>query len=297
MNIDPTGKALGATVTGIDLTAPLTRADFATILRALGQHGVLRFPQQRLSAAQLRDFSQRFGPLQSGIAAQASEPTVPEVSVLSNIIENGKPIGIPDAGQSWHTDMTYNQIPGYVNVLVAYQVPMRDGKVLGSTEFVDMAAAYDTLPADVKSLIEGKSSWHDLNLYWEYMIREKASTRAPLTPEQAAARRAQHPVVTTHPVSGRKVLFVNPGYCSAVEGLPRAEGEALMQRLLDHALQPQFRYVHEWQVDDLVIWDNLWTWHNARADYLPTEHRHMKRCQVLAHKIVNPDWVRESLAA
>jgi len=297
MNIVPTGLVLGATATGIDLTTALTKTDFATILRALGQHGLLRFPKQRLTPAQLRDFSQRFGPLQTGIAAQASEPSVPEVSVLSNIIRDGKPIGIPDAGQSWHTDMTYNQIPGYVNVLVAYELPpTRDGQVLGSTEFVNMAAAYDALPAEVQAQIADKSSWHDLNLYWEYMIHEKASTRAPLTPEQAAARRALHPVVATHPVSGRKVLSVNPGYCTAVEGMPRAEGEALMTRLLEHALQPQFRYVHEWQVDDLLIWDNLSTWHYARADYRPNEHRHMKRCQVLAHNILNPDWVREALA-
>lgn len=297
MQIVPTGKVLGATVTGVDLTQPLSKADFATLLRALGQHGVLRFPKQRLTAAQLRDMARNFGPLQTGIAAQASEQDVPEVSVLSNIVVDGKAIGIPDAGQSWHTDMTYNQIPGYVNTLCAWEVPVRDGRILGATEFCDCARAYDDLPEDIKQLIADKTAVHDLNLYWEYMRREKGSTRAPLTPEQAALRRVVHPVVRVHPVSGRKVLFVNPGYCDAVDGLPRAVGEALMKRLLDHVVQPQYRYVHEWQRDDVLIWDNLWTWHNARADYRPDEPRHMKRCQVLAHDILNPEWVRTALAA
>lgn len=298
MKIVPTGAILGAVVTDVDLSQPLSKTDFATVLRALSEHGVLRFPRTRLEPTQLRDFSQRFGSLQSIRGSLFGAPGVPEVSTLSNIVRDGKPIGIPDAGQSWHTDMTYNKVVGYINVLVALEVPMRDGKPLGATEFVNTAAAYDDLPEDLKKRIEGKTAMHDLNLYWEYVRREKGSTRAPLTAEERAARPpVRHPVVLTHPVSGRKIIYVNPAYCETIEGMPEQEGRRLIQRLFDQMLRPKYRYVHRWARDDLLMWDHLWTWHNAVADYGPHEHRHMIRCQVTAERIFDPEFIRESLLA
>src|SRR5262245_60337713 len=115
--VEPTGQILGATVQGVDLAKPLSDADFATILRALGRHGVLRFPAQRLEAVELRDFSRRFGLIQATLTGRHHEPGMPEVGYLSNIIENGEPIGITDAGQDWHTDMSYNETVGFLNVL------------------------------------------------------------------------------------------------------------------------------------------------------------------------------------
>src|SRR5436190_14777513 len=108
ISIAPTGDVLGATVTGIDISRPLSDDDFAEILLALGAHGVLRFPDQRLAAEHLRDFSQRFGRIQATLTGRHHEPGLPEVGILSNVIENGEPIGITDAGQDWHTDMSYN---------------------------------------------------------------------------------------------------------------------------------------------------------------------------------------------
>lgn len=298
MNIEPTGQILGATITNLNLSEPLSKSDFATLLRALAEHSVLRFPDQRLSATALRDLAQRFGTLQTGVTGKAIEPGIPEVSILSNIVRNGVPIGIPDAGQSWHTDMTYNRTPGYINALVAYEVPVRDGVTLGSTEFTNTAAAYDDLSDELKSSLADSTALHDLNLYWEYMRREKGSSRAALTEEERKKRPpARHPVFLTHPVSGRKIIFVNPGYCVAVEGMPPGEGERMMQTLLDHVLQPKYRYRHHWEVNDMLIWDHLGTWHTAIADYGPNESRLMKRCQVLADRIFDPDFVRDALAA
>ena len=128
--IEPTGQILGATVRGVDLAAPLSDADFDEILLALGQHGVLCFPEQRLEAPALRDFSQRFGRIQAMLSGY-HEPGLPEVGILSNVIENGRPIGLADAGQDWHTDMSYNATIGFLNVLYAVKVPRRDGGCSG----------------------------------------------------------------------------------------------------------------------------------------------------------------------
>ena len=141
VNIRPTGDILGATITGIDLSRPMSEADFSAVLQALGEYGVLRFPDQLLEPAALRDFSLRFGSIQASVTGKFQDPQVPEVGILSNIVEDGKPIGIADAGQDWHTDMSYRDTMGFVNVLNAHKVPRRDGKPLGNTLFANMRAA------------------------------------------------------------------------------------------------------------------------------------------------------------
>src|SRR6267143_5015585 len=156
--IEPSGQILGATVRGLDLAKPLSDVDFATILEALGRHGVLRFPAQKLEATELRDFSQRFGRIQATLTGRHHEPGMAEVGYLSNIIENGEPIGITDAGQDWHTDMSYNPTIGFLNVLFAVKVPRRDGKVLGATCFVNTHAAYDDLPPEIKARLDAMTA-------------------------------------------------------------------------------------------------------------------------------------------
>ena len=298
IEVVPTGETLGATVTGLDLTQDLSKAQFATVLRALGEHGVLRFPDQLISATQLKRFSARFGEIQVLPTSLFNEPGVPEVSILSNIVENGKPIGVPDAGQSWHTDMTYSAVRGFVNILVAYAVPMRDGKPLGATEFTNTRAAYDDLPEDIKRRFADATASHDFSMYWDMMRREKGSKRPALTPEQRAAKPVvHHPVFLTHPITGRKVIYVNPGFVSMIDGLPREESDRMLAYFFEHIMKPQYRYVHRWAVRDVLLWDHLGTWHNAVADYGPEEHRHMKRCQVLADRIFDPGFVRDALAA
>ncbi len=177
--IEPSGQILGATVKGMDLAKPLSDADFATILVALGRHGVLRFPGQKLEAIELRDFSQRFGRIQATLTGRHHEPGMPEVGYLSNIIENGEPIGITDAGQDWHTDMSYNETIGFLNVLYAVKVPRRDGQVLGATMFANTQAAYEDLASELKARLASATATHDFNKF--------PAACADLSPRSSAA--------------------------------------------------------------------------------------------------------------
>jgi len=296
--VEPSGQILGATVRGADLAKPLSDADFAAILLALGRHGVLRFPDQRLEAVELRDFSRRFGRIQATLTGRHHEPGMPEVGFLSNIIENGEPIGIADAGQDWHTDMSYNETIGFLNVLYAVQVPRRNGRVLGATAFVNTQAAYEDLPADVRTRLEHMTATHDFNKFWENMRRRPGSLRAPLSEEQRRKRPPSvHPVFLTHPITGRRVLYCNPGYAIRINELDEAESDRVLEKLFAHQLQPKYQYTHRWTEGDVLVWDHIGTLHNAIADYQPDEPRLMKRCQVMADRIFDPAFMREALSA
>jgi taurine dioxygenase len=283
MNIIPTGQGLGATIEGLDLAAPMTNKEVETVTRALGRYGVIRFPRQQLTGRALRDFSARFGDLEVHVSNVYQEPGIPEVMILSNIVEDGKPIGLADAGQDWHTDMSYARMIAFANVLYAVKVPRRDGVTLGNTEFSNMHAAYDDLPDDVKARLEGLTATHDFDKFWSMMVKRPGSKRAPLSEAQRRARPpVSHPVVLTHPITGRKVLYANPGYTVKINGLPQDESDALLEYLFAHQLQPKYRYVHRWQEGDVLMWENFGTIHNAVADYRPEEPRLVKRCQVMA---------------
>ncbi len=298
MNIEINKGSIGARITGIDLHRALSDEDFGGILRALGERKVLCFPGQLISPTELKQFSERFGSLQILPTSLFNEPGVPEVSILSNIVENGRPIGAADAGQSWHTDMTYNPIPdvGFVNVLVAHAVPSRSGQILGGTEFTDTEAAYLDLPPDLKTRLAQAEAIHDWAMYWDTM-RAKGSKRPALTDAQRAQHPpVSHPVFMHHPITGRRVIYVNPGFTARIVGLDPEDSDGLLKRVFDHVFQPRYRYTHHWTVGDVLLWDHISTWHNAIADYGPTEYRLMKRCQVMADKIFDPKFVASALA-
>ena len=278
------GKALGATIEGLDLARPLSDENYQLILQALGQYSVIRFPGQQLSGRQLADFSARFGDLETNVAStHFQEPGVPQVMTLSNIVENGKPIGLADAGQDWHTDMSYSRTIAFANVLYGIKIPRRDGKTLGATEFSSMHAAYDGLPADLKQRLAGMTVTHDFNKFWEMMRREKGSKRPPLTDAQRKAKPpVSQPIFLTHPLTGRKVLYANPGYSIRINELPQKESDRVLEFLFEHQLKHQYRYRHQWSEGDVLMWENFGTIHNAIADYGPNEHRLVKRCQVMA---------------
>jgi taurine dioxygenase len=298
LNIEPTGRILGARVTGIDLAQPLNDADFAAIFAALGREGVLCFPGQTLDAAALRDFAHRFGSIQTSVTGKFHHPVVPEVGFLSNIVENGEPIGLADAGQDWHTDMTYNATVGFTNVLYAVKVPRRNGKPLGATQFANMRAAYDDLDPALKAPLAGMSATHDFNKFWEEMRRRPGSTRPALTEEQRRKRPPSvHPIFLTHPITGDKVLYCNPGYAIRINELPEDESERVLKILFDHQLQAKYQYEHVWTEGDVLMWDHIGTLHNAVPDYGPEEPRLMMRCQVMADRVFDPAFVRRSLEA
>jgi taurine dioxygenase len=284
MRIVPSGKVLGATIEELDLSRPLQESQVEEIIQAIGRHSVLCFPRQRLSAREQKDFAARFGELEINVASGAyQEPGIPEVMILSNIVRDGKPIGLADAGQDWHTDMSYSKTIAFANVLYALQVPRRNGNVLGDTEFSSMQAAYEGLPDELKIRLEGKTILHDFNKFWEMMRREKGSKRPPLTEAQRKAKPpVSHPIFLTHPISGRKVLYANPGYSMRINELPEKESDETLRFLFEHQVKPEYRYRHHWSEGDLLMWENFGTIHNAIADYGPDEHRLIKRCQVMA---------------
>jgi taurine dioxygenase len=298
--VKPSGETLGCRIEGMDLSKPFGRDELGYTLRALADHGVVCFPGQCLSAAQQVAFSRAFGELEVHVSGVFQEPGHPEMMILSNIVREGKPVGIDDAGQDWHTDMSFSRMIAFVNVLYALKVPHRDGRPLGATLFANMAEAYDTLPEDVKRRIEGGTATHDFEKFWEMMRRRggDASSRAPLTDAQRRQKPpVSHPMVMVHPVSGRKSLYADPGYSVRIDGISEAESEELLEFLFRHQLQSRFHYAHRWSEGDVLVWDNLWTLHNAEADYRADEPRLIKRCQAMANLVFTPEFAHLAQAA
>jgi taurine dioxygenase len=289
LSIEPTGAILGATVHGINVKQAGEK-EFARILLALGQHGVLRFPNQQLDMGDLRTFSERFGEIQG---PSLSPNDKAHVGTLSNLKERGKYIGSPDAGQDWHTDMSYRDVMGFVNVLYGIRIPRRNGIPLGGTEFANMHAVYDALSADIRTRLADATATHDFEKFWENMRRNHGSERPPMTEEQRRRRLpVVHPLFLTHPITGRKVLYANPGYTVRINELPKHESDEMLEYLFDFQLEPRFRYTHTWTENDLLVWDHLGTIHRAIADYAPDEIRLMRRCQVMATKVFDLDFLR-----
>jgi taurine dioxygenase len=290
LNIQPLGQVLGARIHDLDLSLHLNDETIESIVQALGRYGVVSFPRQKLTPPQQRDFCARFGELEINVAGAYQEPGIPQMMILSNMVENGKPVGIADAGQDWHTDMSYSRLVAFANVLYGIKIPHRNGQPLGNTEFCSMHAAYDALPDDWKERLEGKTATHDFAKFWDMMRREKGSNRPPLTEAQKAAKPpVSHPVVMKHPITGRKVLYVNPGYATRINEIDPQESDRWLDFLFQHQLQESFRYRHLWQEGDVLMWDNLGTVHNAVADYRHDEHRLIKRCQVMATRFFTAD--------
>jgi taurine dioxygenase len=286
MKVISSGDSLGATLEGLDLAQPLAREALDAVLEALGKYGVVRFPNQRLTGQQLRDFSAQLGDLEINVgSAGYQEPGVPEVMILSNIVENGRPIGLADAGQGWHTDMSYSRMVAFANVLYGIRIPRRNGETLGATQFANMQAAYADLPAEVKRTLEGKTVLHDFEKFWEMMRREKGSRRPALTDAQRKAKPpVSHPVFLTHPLTRKRVLYANPGYAVRINELPQRESDEMLDFLFRHQLQPKYIYTYRWTENDVLVWEDIGTIHNAVADYRADEHRLVKRCQVMANR-------------
>jgi taurine dioxygenase len=285
MKIRPGGGALGARIEDVDLARPISEDDFRRILRALGAHGVLCFPGQPIDTQHLAAFGRMFGELEINVANQFHEPGFPEVMVLSNMMAHGKPIGLADAGQGWHTDMSYSTEIALANVLYALKVPMREGRPLGETQFRNMHAAYADLPSAIKSRLQGRTATHDFAKFWDMMRARPGSRRAALTPEQRAKKPpVSQPIFRMHPITGRTVLYCNPGYAMRIDALPEAESAELLAFLFAHQEQEKYFHAHRWAEGDLLMWDNVGTVHNAVADYGADEPRYIRRVQVMATK-------------
>ena len=284
MRIAPTNSSLGATIEDIDLNIPVSPGDFRTILRALGQFGVLCFPKQDLTPDTHAAFGALFGEPELNVAAAAyHEPGHPEMMILSNMKRDGKPLGLHDAGQDWHTDLSYSNDISIANILHARHVPMRHGKPLGETQFRNMHLAYEELPDALKTRLDGRTATHDFNKYWELALLRPGTTRKPLTAEQRAKKPpVRQPIFRTHPITGKKVLYANPGYTMWIDGMDRQESDGILDFLFRHQTKADYFHAHRWAVGDVLMWDNIGTVHNAVADYEMDEPRYMRRMQIMA---------------
>lgn len=278
MHVKPLTPRIGADIEGVDV-ANLDDAAFAAIYQAWLDHGVLRFRGQTLSEDDLQAFSARFGPLEEIPLGRLPEEMRKKiknrfVTVISNIIVDGRPIGgLGNAEAAWHSDMTYNPTPPTASVLFSIEIPPEGG----DTYFCSQYAAYDALPQDLKRRIEGLTLKHDAAHTSVGELRPGFTE--PASPVEAPG--AVHPIVTTHNETGRKALFLGRRDWAYIPGLPLAESEALLDEIWSYAVPPDAVFRQEWRVGDLVMWDNRCTLHR-RDDFDPTQRRLLRRCQVLA---------------
>jgi taurine dioxygenase len=267
--IQPFDAPLGAEVIGLDLAQPLGDDDFAALHRAHLDHHVLVFRDQRITPTQQVEFSRRFGPLQIHVLRQFQLPSDPEVLIISNIKQDGQPIGLGDAGHYWHSDLSYKAVPSLGSMLHAQELPL-DG---GDTLFANQHTAWEALPPHLQRAVEGATAEHSyLAKYAE--LQRRNPWRPNLTQAQIdEVVPAVHPVVRTHPETGRKALFVSEHFTTRIIGLPESESRALLDELFDHSTRPEHIYRHQYLPGDMVFWDNRSVMHLAAG--CPEDQRRM----------------------
>jgi taurine dioxygenase len=258
LQIHPLSDALGAEVIGFDAAQPLDEESFAVIHEAHLEHLVLVFRDQNLTPRQQIDFSKRFGPLDAHPSqSDAHLEGYPDILVISTKRENGKDVGIRNAGPMWHSDLAYRERPSLGSMLYAVELPDSGG----DTGFANMYKAYEALPARLKEAVESKCAHFH-------------STRSNID--------ALHPIIRTHPETGRKSIFVNPQLTRGIEGMGKAASDALLTEIYAHNARLEFIYRHKWRPGDLAFWDNRCVQHIADHTRIddPRYTRHMHRTTI-----------------
>lgn len=280
-SVTPLAAVAGAEITGIDVSRGLSEQHFSALRKVwLDHNGVLVIRDQTLTPKQHLAFSRRFGPL-FGEAEQLQDtvkkyllPGHPGIYRVSNKVRDGQPLGRARAGTYWHSDVSFRKHPAMASILYAIEIPPLGGDTL----FASMTAAYDALSPAFKAKLDGLYAVHDFAV-------AAVSSYSPDVVEQGdfdGQNRYLHPVVITHPETGRKALFVNPGFTSHVEGFSQEESRAVLGFLYRHATRPEFTYRHRWRRNDLLIWDNRCLMHYAIADYEGKGERYLHRTTVIA---------------
>jgi taurine dioxygenase len=274
IDVIPTGAALGAVVRGVDLTS-LDDRQFAALKRAWHQHQVILVRGQTLSDQDLVAFSRRFGDLDWAPVQETGRRFVeglPEIYIVSNVKLNGEPIGSLGAGEAvWHTDMSYLDMPPMASTLYALEVPPSGG----NTSFCSMYAIYEALPAELKRRIAGLKIKHDGTYNSGGFLRQGVTA----TDDPRTSPGAVHPLVCTHPDTGRQLLYLGRRRNAYLVGLELAESEALLDELWRFVERPEFKWEHVWRVGDLVMWDNRCTMHR-RDPFDDATRRIMHRTQI-----------------
>jgi taurine dioxygenase len=267
----PLSPALGAEILNVDLSQPMTDVLFESIRGCWHDNLVVLFRNQHLSEADQVRFAERFGLLALSHTKRYTTAN-PAVMLISNIREKGKQIGaLPDGEMQFHSDQCYQEKPAMASMLYAIEIPGAGGDTL----FANAYKAYETLPNDIKRRLDGRKALHA----YDY---DNASMKRGTQIKDGVPHFA-HPVFRTHPATGRKALYVNRLMTIAIEGLPEAESDELLNVLFAHQENPEFIYEHVWRVNDLLMWDNRCTLH-ARTDFSNDERRLMRRVTVLGER-------------
>jgi taurine dioxygenase len=280
VQVVPTGSALGAEIKGVDLGRDLSTNSFAEVRSAWLDHSVIYFRDQNITDEALVRFSRQIGDPERGPASgrakagRGSAPEFPEVWVISNVVENGEPIGSLGAGEAeWHTDMSYVSRPPIASVLYALEIP----EAGGDTQFANMYDALDDLPDDLRARIEDCHANHDSSYTSAGELRIGSDPVVDVT----IAPGARHPIVLPHPDTGRAALYLGRRTNSHICGLPVDESEALLDSLWAECTRAELVYSHRWQVGDVVMWDNRCVIHRRDA-FDPDTRRIMHRTQINA---------------
>ncbi len=257
--VRPFNAPVGAEIIGLDISKPISAEDFKRIHQAHLDHHVLVFRGQRITPQEHIDFSRRFGPLEIHVLHQFHLKNHPEILIVSNIKENGEPIGLGDAGVYWHSDISYKPQPSLGSLLHAQELPSEGGDTL----FADQHLAWEALDPELQQRILPLKAEHSYLAKYEE-LRAKNPWRPKLSQAQIdQVAPAVQPVVRTHPETGRKALFVSEHFTTRIVGLPQEESDALLAELFAHSVKPEFVYRHQWAPHDLVFWDNRSLMHLA----------------------------------
>jgi taurine dioxygenase len=277
LEIRKIGEALGAEVSGLDLSLPIAPEIFPRIRAAWLEHMVLRFRGQKLTDSQLLAFSRNFGELDPPGPNPLGRPFLsdhPEMNVISNIKEGGVPIGgLGDGEAIWHADMTYVERPPMAAILYAIEIPPAGG----DTYWANMVLAYEALSEALKRRVDGLEAVHDATYNSAGAMRKGYKD----VPDPRTAPGARHPLVRTHSETGRRSLFLGRRRNSYIVGLGLEESERLLDELWRHATQPKFTWRQQWRVGDVLVWDNRCTLHRRDA-FDPLARRLLHRTQIRA---------------
>ena len=277
LTINPIGDPIGAEILGADLSQSIDDATYAEIEAAFAEHSVVVLRDQKVSPDHQLAFARRLGELEINAFDRFGLEGYEGVLKVSNLQEDGKPIGYADAGSFWHTDMSYTPTPPRCTMLYAIEVPHdEDGAPLGETMFASAVDAYDALPPETKARVEGLRAIHS------FSAKKRGVKKAvELSPEQIDKNPpVAHPVARTHPVTGRKAVYVTADECTGIEDMDDGEALALIRELSEHVVKPEFQFTHEWRVGDLLMWDNCAVQHVAVRNYEWPQRRLMHRVTV-----------------
>ena len=275
LTIRPGNVPIGAEVTGVDLGSPVDVGVADEIRMALCEHAVLVFPDQEMSPEAQVTLTRQLGEPEVHVLSDFTLPGMPEVFIVSNVRKDGKPVGAVNAGQYWHSDLSYTARPTFASMLHAKEVPTGRGE----TMFASMVRAYETLPADVKERIDGCRAVHDYSLAYETVFADNPDRT--LTTEQAAeVPPVEHPVVRTQVETRRRALYVNPGFTRLIVGMGAEESRETLDALFAQATAADNLYTHHWRDGDFVMWDNRVTMHKALSNYADGDVRHLLRTSV-----------------